>query len=203
LKILGEWEGAGQIGEENLYVWQVAFYSANPISLLLPMVLKETARGSALKVFKLPEMKTDEIERLIQEQIVCRIAFRGIDYPAISLFQYTHLNGSLFFHFTEYGKKLESLEKDSSVCVEIEDFSEDLGIFRFVLLKGHLQEVVDPSKKAKVIKRMALEGERRLSTKFLAAHGFGKESDWSTFKDKKTMTIVEFLTKEVMGLKSP
>jgi len=160
-------------------------------------------RGFTLEVFKLPEMKTDEIEKLIQEQIVCRIAFRGIDYPAISLFQYTRLNGSLFFHFTEYGKKLESLENDSFVCVEIEDFTKDLGMFRFVLLKGRLQEVVDPNKKAKVIRKMALEGERRLSTKFLAVHGFGKGSDWSSFKDKKSMTIVEFLTLEAMGLKSP
>jgi nitroimidazol reductase NimA-like FMN-containing flavoprotein (pyridoxamine 5'-phosphate oxidase superfamily) len=156
-----------------------------------------------LELFKLPEMKTDEIEKLVQEQIVCRIAFRGLDYPAISLFQYTYLNGSLFFHFTEYGKKLESLEKDSFVCIEIEDFTEDLEMFRFVLLKGRLQEVMDLNKKAEVIRKMALEGERRLSAKFLAAHGFGKGSDWSSFKDKKSMTIVEFLTLEAMGLKSP
>jgi hypothetical protein len=160
-------------------------------------------RGFALEAFRLPEMKTDEIEKLIQEQIVCRIAFRGIDYPAISLFQYTRLNGSLFFHFTEYGKKYESLEKGSFVCVEIEDFTEDLGMFRFVLLKGSLQEVVDQNKKAEVIRMMALEGERRLSIKFLAAHGFGKDSNWSSFKEKKSMTIVEFLTLEAMGLKSP
>lgn len=156
-----------------------------------------------MEVFRLPEMKTDEIEKLIQEQIICRIAFRGLDYPAISIFQYTHLNGSLFFHFTEYGKKLESLEKNSFVCVEIEDFSEDLGKFRFVLLKGRLKEVVDPIKKAKVIRKMAFEGERRLSTRFLAAHGFGKDSDWSSFKKKRSMTIVEFLTLEAVGLKSP
>lgn len=163
----------------------------------------EGRRGFALEVFRLPEMKTDEIEKLIQEQIVCRIAFRGTDYPAISLFQYTHLNGSIFFHFSEYGKKLESLEKDSSVCVEIEDLTKDLGMFRFVLLKGRLKEVVDPDKKAKVIRKMALEGEKRLSTKFLAAHGLGEGSDWSSFKDKESMTIVEFLTLEAVGLKSP
>ena len=148
-------------------------------------------------------MKEREINTLIQEQMICRIAFIGDKYPTISLFQYTCLNGSLFFHFTEYGNKLESLGKDNRVCVEIEDFSEDLGDFRFVLLKGRLQEVVDQAKKDKVIEKMALEGERRLSTKFLSAHGFGKGSDWSSFSSKKSMTIVEFLPVVTTGLKSP
>jgi nitroimidazol reductase NimA-like FMN-containing flavoprotein (pyridoxamine 5'-phosphate oxidase superfamily) len=174
-----------------------------PYSYAHLLFLRKCMRAFELEVFKLPEMKMDEIEKLIQEQIVCRIAFKGIDYPSISLFQYTRMNGSLFFHFTEYGKKLESVEKESLVCVEIEDFTGDLGMFRFVLLKGCLREVVDPKKKVKVIRKMATEGKKRLSTKFLAAHGFGKGSDWSSFNEKKSMIIVEFLTLEAMGLSSP
>lgn len=154
-------------------------------------------------VYKLPEMENSEIEKLIRDQIVCRIAFRGEDYPMMSLFQYTRLDGSLFFHFTEYGKKIESLAKDNRVCVEIEELGEDLGTFRFVLLKGRLREVVDRKQKAEVIKKMALEGRSRLSTKFLAAHGFRTGSDWTSFRRKKSMTIVEFEPLEAMGLKSP
>jgi len=63
--------------------------------------------------------------------------------------------------------------------------------------------VVDQAKKDEVIEKMTLEGKKRLSTKFLSAHGFRKGSDWSSFSSKKSMTIVEFLPVVTTGLKSP
>jgi nitroimidazol reductase NimA-like FMN-containing flavoprotein (pyridoxamine 5'-phosphate oxidase superfamily) len=156
-----------------------------------------------LGAFKLSELSSREIDSIINEQIICRIGFRGGEYPSMSLFQYTRIGDSLFFHFTEYGNKLESLETDNRVCVEIEDLSVDLGEFRFVLLKGRLQVVVDEKKKEEVVRRLAVEGKKRLSEKFLAAHGFGKGSDWSTFENNKSMIIVEFLRSEALGLRSP
>jgi len=45
-------------------------------------------------------MKKSEIERLMKEQFLCRIAFRGEEYPYIAPFQYVFANGTLYFHFT-------------------------------------------------------------------------------------------------------
>lgn len=71
-------------------------------------------------VVKLPLMDSEEIQSLIQSQMLRRIAFRGQQYPYIAPFQYVYLNGALYFHFTDYGRKMKLLEVDDRVCVEIE-----------------------------------------------------------------------------------
>jgi len=64
-----------------------------------------------LALVKLPSMSKKEIEHLINEQFLCRIAFRGENNPYIAPFQYTSLNGHLYFHFTDYGTKIAHLKK--------------------------------------------------------------------------------------------
>jgi nitroimidazol reductase NimA-like FMN-containing flavoprotein (pyridoxamine 5'-phosphate oxidase superfamily) len=64
-------------------------------------------------------MKRSEIERLIKEQFLCRIAFRGEEYPYIAPFQYVLLDGILYFHFTSYGRKMQLMKEDKQVCVEV------------------------------------------------------------------------------------
>ncbi|MHA1916647.1 MAG: pyridoxamine 5'-phosphate oxidase family protein, partial [Promethearchaeota archaeon] len=51
-------------------------------------------------------MNRHEIDSFIKEQMLCRIAFKGDDYPYLAPFQYVFLNDSLYFHFTDYGKKM-------------------------------------------------------------------------------------------------
>jgi len=67
-----------------------------------------------------------------------------------------------------------------------------------------LKTVTDPQERARVIKRMAEEGKRRLSRNFLPAHGFKKEDGWSSFTPEKPLLIVklEEIAEEI-GLKSP
>jgi len=149
-------------------------------------------------------MHKREIRKLIREQMLCRIAFRGDKYPYMAPFQYVLMNGSLYFHFTGYGKKIRLLERDKRVCVEIETYRKDLSKYSFVVLRGTLKTVTDPQERAKVIKRMAREGKRRLSRNFLPAHGFKKEDGWSSFTPEKPFLIVklEEISEEI-GLKSP
>ena len=157
-----------------------------------------------MTIFKLPKMEKPEIEKLLREQLLCRIAFKGGEYPYMAPFQYVFMDGSLYFHFTEYGKKMKLLERDKRVCVEIEKYKPDLSEYSFVVLRGKLKVVADRQERDKVIKMMAEEGKRKLSTNFLAAHGFKKGEDWSSFTPEKTMIIVklEDIAKEI-GLKSP
>ncbi|MDH5363324.1 MAG: pyridoxamine 5'-phosphate oxidase family protein [Aigarchaeota archaeon] len=149
-------------------------------------------------------MQKREIIKLIREQMLCRIAFKGDKYPYMAPFQYVLMNGSLYFHFTGYGKKIRLLERDKRVCVEIETYRKDLSKYSFVVLRGTLKTVTDPQERAKVIKRMAEEGKRRLSRNFLPAHGFKKEDGWSSFTPEKPLLIVklEEIAEEI-GLKSP
>ena len=157
-----------------------------------------------MTIVKLPKMEKREIEKLIREQMLCRIAFKGDEYPYMAPFQYVFINGSLYFHFTDYGKKMRLLEKDKRVCVEIERYQTDLSEYNFVVLRGTLKVVTDPQERAKVIKRMAEEGKQKLSKNFLAAHGFKKEEGWKSFTPEKPTVIVklEEIAEEI-GLKSP
>ena len=158
----------------------------------------------SVTVVKLPKMEKSEIEKLLQEQMLCRIAFKGDKYPHIAPFQYVLMDGTLYFHFTDYGKKMKLLERDKRVCVEIEKYRPDLSEYNFVVLRGELVVVRDPRERAEVINRIAEEGKQKLSTNFLVAHGFKKEEGWSSFTPERPVVIVKL--KEVVekiGFKSP
>jgi len=158
----------------------------------------------SLTVVKLPKMEKYEIEKLLQEQMLCRIAFKGDKYPYMAPFQYVLMDGFLYFHFTDYGKKMRLLERDKRVCVEIEKYRPDLSEYNFVVLRGELEVVRDPNERAKVINRIAEEGKQKLSTNFLAAHGFKKEEGWSSFAPERQVVIVKLKeVAEEIGLKSP
>lgn len=76
-------------------------------------------------------MSKVEIDTLIKEQILCRIVFGGKISPYIAQFQYVFLNGHMYFHFTEYGKKMDFLYEDVPVCVEVEKYVSDLSTYNF------------------------------------------------------------------------
>ena len=158
----------------------------------------------SVTVVKLPKMEKSEVENLLREQMLCRIAFRGDKYPYMAPFQYVLMGGSLYFHFTDYGKKMKLLERDKRVCVEIEKYRPDLSEYNFVVLRGELEVVRDPQERAKVINRIAEEGKQKLSTNFLVAHGFKKEEGWSSFTPERPVVIVKLKeVAEEIGLKSP
>ena len=149
-------------------------------------------------------MEKFEIEELLQEQMLCRIAFKGDKYPYMAPFQYVLMDGYFYFHFTDYGKKMRLLEKDKRVCVEIEKYRPDLSEYNFVVFRGELEVMRDPQERAKAIKRIAKEGKQKLSTNFLAAHGFKKEEGWSSFTPERPVVIVKLKgVTEKVGLKSP
>ena len=157
-----------------------------------------------MTVVKLPKMSKMEIKKIVKEQILCRIAFMGPKYPYIAPFQYVLVDDVLYFHFTDYGKKMKLLEKDNRVCVEIEKYKPDLSSYNFVIYRGELEVVKDENERKKVINRISKEGKKKLSTNFLAAHGLKKEEGWEAITQKKQLVIVKLkeVTEEI-GLKSP
>jgi nitroimidazol reductase NimA-like FMN-containing flavoprotein (pyridoxamine 5'-phosphate oxidase superfamily) len=160
--------------------------------------------GSTLTLVKLPKMNAAEIDQLVEEQSLCRIAFKGPEYPYIAPFQYVCMNNTLYFHFTDYGRKMSLLEKDDRVCVEIECYTKDLSRYQFVVLSGKLTVVTDSRERAKVARKMGEEGERKLSRNFLAAHGLKPEQGWPSLSQQKSFVIVKLgQVTERLGLKSP
>jgi nitroimidazol reductase NimA-like FMN-containing flavoprotein (pyridoxamine 5'-phosphate oxidase superfamily) len=156
-------------------------------------------------VFKLPKMTKQEMWKLIRRQRLCRIAFKGTKYPYMAPFQYVVLDGVLYFHFTDYGKKMKLIEDDKHVCVEIEEYKEDLSEYSFIVLRGTLKVVTDKEERVGALKKLAEEGEAKFSPNFLPAHGFNNEDGWvSLISTEMPLVVVklENITQEI-GLKSP
>jgi len=149
-------------------------------------------------------MSNEEIDALVREQFLCRIAFRGRESPYIAPFQYVVVDGQIYFHFTDYGRKMSLVGEGNPVCVEIEGYAPDLSDYGFVILIGNLKQVTDLDERKKAIETMARSGMERLSRKFLAAHGFKEDAEWSDFTPDKPMVILKLGDIAWrMGLKSP
>jgi nitroimidazol reductase NimA-like FMN-containing flavoprotein (pyridoxamine 5'-phosphate oxidase superfamily) len=152
----------------------------------------------------MPRMKENEIEQLVSEQFLCRIAFKGDLQPYIAPFQYVVANGTLYFHFTDYGKKMSFFKQETPVCVEIERYTPNLSEYQFVVLTGKLRLVEDREERKMAVEKMAEVGKQRLSANFLVAHGFSKGSDWGAFTVEKPILIIKLdEVTEKTGLKSP
>jgi uncharacterized protein len=153
----------------------------------------------------LPKMSKKEIDNLINEQILCRIAFGGKLAPHIAPFQYVFIKNHLYFHFTDYGKKIGLLEEGVSVCVEIEKYTPNLSAYQFVVLTGKLQVVTNTEERTTALTKMVEAAQtKQLSTNFLHAHGISKEVGWSTLAADKPLIVVKLVkVTNINGLKSP
>lgn len=155
-------------------------------------------------IVKLPSMSRKEIDELIGEQFLCRIAFKGKDSIYIAPFQYVFMGKRLYFHFTDYGNKMALLKEGFPVCVEIEKYAPDLREYAFVILTGTLKLVAEKEERQSAIQKMAEFGSAKLSTNFLFAHGFESQSGWSAFSADKPVLILRLeKVTSIKGLKSP
>jgi nitroimidazol reductase NimA-like FMN-containing flavoprotein (pyridoxamine 5'-phosphate oxidase superfamily) len=149
-------------------------------------------------------MSRKEIDDLIAEQFLCRIAFTGKAGPYIAPFQYVFFNKRLYFHFTKYGNKMMFFKEGNQVCVEIEKYLPDMSQYAFVILTGNLKLVTDPEERAMAIEKLSQAGAEKLSTKFLGAHGFDTEAGWSALNPEQPILILKLeKVTSIKGLKSP
>lgn len=153
---------------------------------------------------EMPKMGESEIDQLIGEQLLCRIAFRGDLQPYIAPFQYAYVKGILYFHFTNYGRKMSFFKQETPVCVEIERYTPNFSDYGFVMLTGKLRLVENREERKMAIEKMAEMGIQKLSPNFLLAHGFPQGSDWIDFTADKQILIIKLdEVTEKIGLKSP
>jgi hypothetical protein len=153
---------------------------------------------------RLPWMSDSEIKDLVGRQVICRIAINGDDYPYLAPFRYVRIGDTLYFHFTDYGKKMRLLQEKRGVCVQVEHYTPDLSCYRFVSFRGELEQVSDPVEYEIAVKEFRETGRGGLSTKFLAAHGFSPEAGWGSFDVSRRPLIVKLVNvAERVGLRSP
>jgi len=114
------------------------------------------------------------------------------------------VDGTLYFHFTDYGKKMRFLKRGTAVCVEIEWYTPNLSEYKFVVLSGNLKLAENREERKRAIIKMADLGKKKLSPNFLVAHGFPQGSGLGEFTDDRPVLIIKLddVTKRT-GLKSP
>jgi nitroimidazol reductase NimA-like FMN-containing flavoprotein (pyridoxamine 5'-phosphate oxidase superfamily) len=156
-----------------------------------------------MPVVKLPKMSEEDIKSAIKEDNICRIAFIDGDFPYISPFQYVFHNNTLYFHITDYGKKITILEKKKkkNVCVSIEKFEPDLSSYYFISIQGKLERVQKEKEKIEVIKNLIEEARIKYSANFLTAHGFDKNKGWDAFTPDPNLKIYKLKELKRVGLR--
>ncbi len=157
----------------------------------------------APEVEKIPSMEKREYDRLIEEEHVCRIAFKGDKYPYVAPFVYVFDGRFMYFLSTKYGKKIEFFLKDPHVSVEVERYAPDLSSYRFVTLRGRLDEVGDPEEKRRV--RMGfvdLIRRRNLSRNVLLALGHSPADPLDSIVEEERSLIWKLVdVQKIVGLK--
>ena len=147
-------------------------------------------------------MDEEEIKDALQKESLCRIAFIEDQYPYISPFQYIYINGEIYFHFTDYGKKKRILKKNKNVCVSIENFAKDLSNYFFISMQGQLNLIVDEKDKNEIMKSMIEQAKQKFSEEFLSAHGFSKKRGWGAVELSNQLIYKFDRIGDIIALKS-
>jgi len=156
-----------------------------------------------LEPVKIPSMKKREYDRLIDDEHVCRIAFKGDRYPYVAPFIYIFDGNFMYFLSTKYGKKIELFREDPHVSVEVERFAPDLSSYRFVTLRGRLVEVSDPEEKRAVKERFVdLIRRKSLSRNVLSALGHSPDDPLDSIAREERSLVWKLVdVQKIVGLK--
>jgi len=61
-----------------------------------------------------------EIEKILQESTVCRLAMVDEDKPYMVPLNFGYRDGYLFFHSAKEGRKIDVIQKNPNVCFEVD-----------------------------------------------------------------------------------
>lgn len=128
-----------------------------------------------IKKFDLPEMTHQEMDKLLQDQILCRITFHDEPYPYTIPMEYYYFGDVMYFHFTTTGKKMELIKKDPRVTIEVDWHNEDLSDYSSVIMRGRLVAVENREEKNTMNVAMASAVNNKLGIKAILKIPWGKK----------------------------
>jgi uncharacterized protein len=106
---------------------------------------------------------TREMEILLEQMPVGRLAVSTEDGPYVVAVNYLYLGGSIYFHSAPSGRKVDALKADPRVCFLVDEvgpqvsWEEGCGIsqiYRSVVCFGRAELVEDPADKRRVLEEM-------------------------------------------------
>lgn len=102
-----------------------------------------------------------EIEAIIKQCLVCRIAFNAPDFPYVIPLAFGYSARSIYFHTAKKGKKIDCITNDNRVCFEFEnniELKSDIAkacnwsfVYESVIGYGFVEEIMGPGDKEKAL----------------------------------------------------
>jgi nitroimidazol reductase NimA-like FMN-containing flavoprotein (pyridoxamine 5'-phosphate oxidase superfamily) len=147
-------------------------------------------------------MTSAEIEKLLSTQKICRMALNDEPWPYIIALDYVYSDGEMYFHFADYGRKMDLIANDPNVSVEVDNFCGESSSFCTITLMGKLARVTNRAEKemaAKALRDSVNErgGLRNVATR----HGF-TDLDIDTLTSRKS-AVYKLAADAFVALKSP
>jgi nitroimidazol reductase NimA-like FMN-containing flavoprotein (pyridoxamine 5'-phosphate oxidase superfamily) len=162
----------------------------------------QVVQGSESEVYRLPSMTDEETDTLLRSQRICRMALNDRPQPYIIPLDYVYMDHKMYFHFANYGKKIQLFDNDPHVSVEVDKYNEDVSKYCSVTLMGRLVKVSDQQEKNRVsealLNRIDAGGKE---SNVAARHGYEKLNDKTLSSSSSLLFRLD--VDQYVALKSP
>lgn len=163
---------------------------------------EQLPRDYEVKRFDLPDMDHREIDRLLKDQLICRITFRDEPYPYTLPMEYYYFGDTMYFHFTNTGKKMDLLSRNPDVTVEVDWYDSMLTDYKSVILKGRLVPVDNADERNTVNVAMSSAVRTRAGIKSLLSIPWGKKGVDYLSASNIPLKLLKLEVREMSGKKA-
>lgn len=155
-----------------------------------------------MKRFDLPDMSHREMDELLNKQLICRITFHDEPYPYTLPMEYYYTGDVMYFHFTTTGKKIDLLNRNPNVTVEVDSSDENLTDYRSVILKGRLVPVENADERNMINVEMSTAVRDKAGIKAFLQIPFGNKGVDYLSVSNIPLKLLKLEVKEMTGKKS-
>ena len=155
-----------------------------------------------MRRFDLPDMSHREMDELLRSQILCRISFHDKPFPYTLPMEYYYFGDVMYFHFTTTGKKIELMNKDPNVTVEVDWSNDTLTDYKSVVLKGKLASVDNQAEREIVNVAMASAVHEKAGIKSFLKIPWGKKGVDYLAASNIPLKLLKLEVKEMTGKKA-
>lgn len=147
-------------------------------------------------------MNHREIDRLLRDQLICRITFNDQPYPYTLPMEYYYFGETVYFHLTTTGKKMDLIARDPSVTVEIDSYDPALTDYRSAILKGRLMTVENQTEYNAITYAMASAVRQKAGIKSFLSIPWGKKGIDYLSASNIPLKLYKLDIKEMSGKKA-
>ncbi len=165
-------------------------------------VQEQIKRDYEIKRFDLPDMSHREMDELLRRQLLCRIAFNDEPYPYTLPMEYYYTGDTMYFHFTTTGKKIDLMNRNPNVTVEVDWYDDLLTDYKSVVLKGRLVPVENVDERNTINVAMSTAVREKAGIKALLRIPWGRKGVDYLAASNIPLKLLKLDVKEMSGKKA-